>query len=684
MSSKTLDQIRKEVYRKPQTYSLPINRDQDIDVEARTVKLAFASDKPIDNWWYGQVRLMMGKKNIRTERLDQGIPLLDSHDSTKQIGIVEEYSFDTDGIARCVARFSQNEEGEKVFRDVRDGIKKGVSVGFMIWELNLESKSKDKPSVYRADDWEPYEVSIVAVPADISVGVGRSMDTEPDAADPAEICPDCGMPMDDCECADPETVSQSLAATRAISLKEENKMKTAEEIAAENAAREQRSAETAARRTEIVAFADIYGEGDLARSMMLASDEVTVDDIRVAIRDKRAASTQTLTPPPMAAADQALREGGVRTELARIIPRHAGITSFKGERAEEKAYRFGQWLLGRALFDGNFAPCLAARKYCEEQGLTRAMGESVNETGGYTVPPEFSNDLIDLREQYGVFRRNAKVMPMNSDTLTIPRRASGLTAYYVAEAGSITASDMGWDQVNLVAKKLAVLARYSSEVNEDSILDFANTLADEIAYAFANAEDQAGFNGDGTSTYGGITGVRDKLKNLDSTIANISGLFVGAGNAYSELVLTDFEGVVAKLPQYADTDAAAWFVHRSFYWNVMVKLMLAAGGVTAAEIEDARRQRFMGYRVEFSQVMPKAEGNSQVCALLGDLAKAAAFGSRRDTQIMFSEHSRFANDQIEIRGTERFDINVHDVGDVNATVASQNPGPIVGLITAAS
>jgi len=158
-----------------------------------------------------------------------------------------------------------------------------------------------------------------------------------------------------------------------------------------------------------------------------------------------------------------------------------------------------------------------------------------------------------------------KVMPMNSDTLTIPRRASGLTAYYVAEAGSITASDMGWDQVNLVAKKLAVLARYSSEVNEDSILDFANTLADEIAYAFANAEDQAGFNGDGTSTYGGITGVRDKLKNLDSTIANISGLFVGAGNAYSELVLTDFEGVVVPggyAPDYIRRyPAATQFVH---------------------------------------------------------------------------------------------------------------------------
>lgn len=92
----------------------------------------------------------------------------------------------------------------------------------------------------------------------------------------------------------------------------------------------------------------------------------------------------------------------------------------------------------------------------------------------------------------------------------------------------------------------------------------------------------------------------------------------------------------------------------------------------------------MGYRVEFSQVMPKAEGNSQVCALLGDLSKAATMGVRRDVQIAYSEHSRFANDELEIKGTERFDINVHSVGNADSTAANQVPGPIVGLITAAS
>jgi HK97 family phage major capsid protein len=82
--------------------------------------------------------------------------------------------------------------------------------------------------------------------------------------------------------------------------------------------------------------------------------------------------------------------------------------------------------------------------------------------------------------------------------------------------------------------------------------------------------------------------------------------------------------------------------------------------------------------------MPKSPAVSQVCALLGDLSLAASFGSRRDTNIAVSEHSRFANDEIEIKGTERFDINVHDVGNASATAGSRVEGPIVGLITAAS
>jgi HK97 family phage major capsid protein len=117
----------------------------------------------------------------------------------------------------------------------------------------------------------------------------------------------------------------------------------------------------------------------------------------------------------------------------------------------------------------------------------------------------------------------------------------------------------------------------------------------------------------------------------------------------------------------------------------MERVMLAAGGVTAAEIAAGRRQpMFMGYPVEFAQAMPSTEANSQVCALFGALDLSSLFGDRRMTTIATSEHLNFAEDELAIRGTERFDINNHDVGNASATAADRVPGPIVGLITAAS
>jgi HK97 family phage major capsid protein/HK97 family phage prohead protease len=661
MAERTIAEITAELKTRPITREFTIERDALVDDESRTVSLAFASDKAIDHY-FGRLILSMDKKAMRTERLSNGAPLLLNHDWNDQIGVIEDFRIDG-GIARANVRFSRSARGEEIYQDVKDGIRKSVSVGFMVYELDLETEKKGESPIYRSNDWEPYEISIVSVPADISVGVGRSM------PDPAQV--------------------SEVPQARAISIKEENNTMTPEEIAAARAAENSTPApapaaaatpspvsDTVTRTREIVAFAEIFGEAELARTMLAASPDVSIDDVRTAIRAKQ--STPTPTPAPMAPQVAAERQGGV--QLAVTVPRHGAIRSFKGERAAEKAYRFGKFLLGGPLGRG------AAAAYCQQNGimLKRDQAEGDNESGGYLVPEEFGNDLIDLRETYGIFRRNTKIVPMSSDVQSDPRRTGGLTAVFEGEADTGDVSTLGWDRVSLTAKKLMVLARYSSEISEDSLISMADTLANEMAYAFANKEDECGFNGDGTSTYGGIVGVRNKLLNLSATRANIAGLVVGSGNLYSELALVDFEAVVGKLPEYADTPMAKWFVSRSFYYNVMVKVALAAGGNAASDIESTRAKRFLGYDVEFTQVMPKVEANDQVCAILGDLSKGARMGTRRGTTISLSEHVLHSTDQIQVRGTERFDINVHDVGNQSATAALREAGPIVGLLTAAS
>src|SRR5205823_11080334 len=134
-----------------------------------------------------------------------------------------------------------------------------------------------------------------------------------------------------------------------------------------------------------------------------------------------------------------------------------------------------------------------------------------------------------------------------SDTLNWPRRTGGLTAFFTGENSAATESQASWDNVNLTAKKCAVLTRMSTEIEQDAVVAIADWLVGEMAYAFASKEDDCGFNGDGTSTYGGMRG---------TTVLAIDGNH-GAGNyqvssaTWTSMVVKDLTGVMGLLPQYA-------------------------------------------------------------------------------------------------------------------------------------
>ena len=410
------------------------------------------------------------------------------------------------------------------------------------------------------------------------------------------------------------------------------------------------------------------------------------------------------------------------------VKRYGSLRNFPNtEKGIERAYRFGVWCLANyasnpivdperrhamqkyrakaaklgismkmsPVEDGADATFTTTKLVGGDIVDTKASSESVNASSGFLVPDEFQNDIIDLREKYGVFRQNAKIVPMASDTRSDPRRVGGVGAYFVGEDQAGTQSTKTWDRVRLTAKKLMFLSKYSNELNEDAILNIADDLAGEAAYAFANKEDVCGFNGDGTSTYGGIVGVRQKLLNVNGTIANILGLQVatgtGYGTNYNSITLADFNRVVGLLPEYADNEAK-WYVSKSFWGGTMQRLATAAGGNTVMEINaGARVKQFLGYPVVVSQVMPKTSAINQVVCLFGDLRRTASLGDRRQFTLALSDSAlnAFEQDEMAMRATERFDIVVHDVGESSSGVARDvvqglSAGPIVGLITAAS
>jgi len=353
------------------------------------------------------------------------------------------------------------------------------------------------------------------------------------------------------------------------------------------------------------------------------------------------------------------------------------LRGFSGADAPKRAFRFGKWMLG-AL---NHKP---SQKWCKDIGLgyQAVHEEAVNTTGGYLVPTQLDGDIISLILEYGLARQLCRITPMTTDTLNRPRRTGGLTATFTGESVSATESTKSWDNVSLTAKKLTALTRITNELNEDAIINVADDLVREIAIAFAEKEDKCLFIGDGTTTYGGIQGYEAKFDAIGTTSGG--GLQVSTGNLFSETTMTDLVNFVARLPSYADNPNTKIVMNRLIYFDVVVRLLSALGGNTVQTIEALTRRQLWGYPVMFSNAMPKADANSQVFMLMGDFALSSMFGDRRSRTISFSDSATigsdnvFEDDQIAVRGTERFDINVHDVGD------SSTAGPVIALMSKAS
>lgn len=144
-----------------------------INEEARTVELALSSETPYERW-YGMEILGHGPGEVDLSRLLNSAALLMDHDMRDQVGVVESARLDADRVVRCIVRFGKSARAEEIWQDVLDGIRTKVSVGYDTTDYVMTKGVNGAPDTYRFTNWMPYEASIVSVPADDSVGIGRS------------------------------------------------------------------------------------------------------------------------------------------------------------------------------------------------------------------------------------------------------------------------------------------------------------------------------------------------------------------------------------------------------------------------------------------------------------------------------------------------------------------------------
>lgn len=343
--------------------------------------------------------------------------------------------------------------------------------------------------------------------------------------------------------------------------------------------------------------------------------------------------------------------------------------SLKYFKTEEAAYKSGKWLLATIFGNKN------AADWCDDNGMstkqdTLQEGTGTNANlGSYLVPDELSATIIDLSEQYGIVRRNARIEPMASDLKYVPILNSNTAASWTAEAGAINQTDMTFERVTLTAKKLAAYVKLTSEVMSDAVVNLAQTVTADFARAIAFATDYAALKGNGSADYGSVLGLIQAMTDVANNAGEVNAML--QSDKWAQIVLDDFNTLMGVLPVYADNTNTKFYCSKQFFHQVMAKVLAAAGGNFVSTLESGfsggpRTGQFLGYPVEFSSIFDSDSDNPSDAdppVIFGDLSQAIIIGDKGSIEISINPWTDWKNDIIDVRAIQRLAIN-----------ASWNPG----------
>jgi HK97 family phage major capsid protein len=455
--------------------SAPLQRSytldrQSVDADARTVELAFSSETRDVERWFGVEVLDHSPGAVRLGRISDGGPLLVDHDPRDQVGVVENASVSADRRGRAAVRFGNSARAQEIFQDVQDGIRRHVSVSYRVHAMVLESREDDE-EIYRVTDWEPLEISLVSVPADHSVGVGRA------AGDEHEI--EVTTMVDEVK-KEEKTAAESRGAqdnTPKVDVKQ-----------IENDVRERELKRISDLESIGTRYAKLGGQ-DLAREMI--SKGKSVEDLRAAILERLPKTEDAGSgEAPATALGMGAREVQ-RYSLLRAI-RAAAKNNWKEAGFELECSQAIAEQLGREA-RGFFVPF-------EVQQRSESRSMTTSTTGDMVGTDHMAGAFID------VLRPNSVVMSLGATTLTglvgdvdIPAQEGTSTFYWLGDDADVTDSDVDMRTVSLSPTTVAGSVPISRRLMKQSSPSVEMLIQRDLAVGAALAIDLAALQGTGAN-----------------------------------------------------------------------------------------------------------------------------------------------------------------------------------------
>lgn len=521
-----------------------------IDVEKRTVELAFSSEYENGKRWFGIEILDHSPGAIELDRLRDSGAVLVNHDWDDQVGVIESVTIGGDRVGRAVVRFGSSTRANEIWQDVKDGIRKHVSVGYRILDVKLQETRDGDVDVYRVTRWEPYEISLVPVPFDPSVGVGRSAEIPPEDSRRANHENSINNPQTRSIEAK-STMNEKILRDAAGNLVRAQVNEAGEIVKVlemiERAGEAQAAAGTTAasaerkRGADILSMGDTYGCTDLARKAV--ADGASVEDFTRTALDfvnKRSTGKPVKENTAGRSADEpASAEIGMtdadlkRYSLFKVV--RALVNP--NDRAMQDA----------AAFEIECSRAAASQTGRDPRGILvpeDVLGRAFNaggaantptgaQSGSNLVATDFmAGSYIEMLRARTTIMRLARIMGGLVGNVEIPKQTGGASAQWIGEHDNAPEGTPVIGQIELSPKTVAAYTDISRKLLKQSTPDAEAIVRGDLVAAVAQAIDLAGYYGTGAS-------------NQPRGLKNYSGInavdFAATQPTYAELVQMESE-----------------------------------------------------------------------------------------------------------------------------------------------
>ncbi len=593
----------------------------EVDVEHRTVRASIASDTPVQMWSNWKEILSHSPGSMRNGQRQQSLPLLFGHDPDRVVGVIE--NLQQEGRRTyATLRFASDDEGEKAFSRVKERILTNISVGYQVYRREDDEEARTTT----ATDWEIFEVSLVAMPADATVGVYRSAK----------------------EKLEQRKESFEMAETDKKAAPQAAQMQTEPSVASEA---EVRSAERT-RIQEISTMCRDFKIDDDRRNDLI-SRGASVDEARaIILNDLKGRAAQPSASESrdfhIDMTDSERRSYSIVRALNAACTRDWRSAGFEREVSVELARRMGRETTG--FFMPTDLPM-----------QSREAGQYVVGTatqGGNLVQTDLLiGSFIDaLRARAVVLQLGATFLPGLVGNVEIPRQTGVSSTSWIAETGTVTGSNATFDKVALSMKTVAAKSFVSRNMLRQVSMSVENFVRNELVTSIALAIDLAALSGTGTG--GQPKGIANQDKVLE-----VEGGTNGAAITFDHLI--DMETLVADAN--ADGSSMAYLAN-AVTIGALKKIKDNNGDYIWKPIDGASRNSFPGevngYRVARSNQVRKNLTKGTATSKCSELF----FGNWADllvgewgvVEILPNPYSSTAYDNggLEIRALQSVDIAV--------------------------